>query len=53
MCNNAGIAGPFGKTSWELSAQDWEWVIGVDLWGVINGVRVFTPISWRTATATS
>jgi NAD(P)-dependent dehydrogenase (short-subunit alcohol dehydrogenase family) len=43
VCNNAGIAGPFGKTSWELSAHDWEWVIGVDLWGVINGVRVFTP----------
>ena len=42
-CNNAGIAGPFGKTSWELSAHDWEWVIGVDLWGVINGVRVFIP----------
>ncbi len=42
-CNNAGIAGPFGKTSWELSAHDWEWVIGVDLWGVINGVRVFAP----------
>jgi NAD(P)-dependent dehydrogenase (short-subunit alcohol dehydrogenase family) len=43
VCNNAGIAGPFGKTSWELSARDWEWVIGVDLWGVIHGVRVFTP----------
>ncbi len=43
VCNNAGIAGPFGKTSWELSASDWEWVIGVDLWGVINGVRVFAP----------
>ena len=43
VCNNAGIAGPFGKTSWELSAQDWEWVIGVDLWGVINGIRVFVP----------
>jgi NAD(P)-dependent dehydrogenase (short-subunit alcohol dehydrogenase family) len=43
VCNNAGIAGPFGKTSWELSAHDWEWVIGVDLWGVINGVRVFVP----------
>jgi NAD(P)-dependent dehydrogenase (short-subunit alcohol dehydrogenase family) len=43
VCNNAGIAGPFGKTSWELSAHDWEWVIGVDLWGVINGVRVFAP----------
>lgn len=44
VCNNAGIAGPFGKTAWELSDKDWQWVIGVDLWGPIHGVRVFTPL---------
>jgi NAD(P)-dependent dehydrogenase (short-subunit alcohol dehydrogenase family) len=44
VCNNAGIAGPFGKTAWELSDKDWQWVIGVDLWGPIHGVRVFAPL---------
>lgn len=44
VCNNAGIAGPFSKPAWELSDKDWQWVIGVDLWGPIHGVRVFTPL---------
>lgn len=42
VCNNAGVA-PVG-TAWESTAADWEWVLGVNLWGVIHGVRVFTPI---------
>jgi NAD(P)-dependent dehydrogenase (short-subunit alcohol dehydrogenase family) len=42
LCNNAGVvaAGPV----WERSVADWEWVLGVNLWGVIHGVRVFVPI---------
>jgi NADP-dependent 3-hydroxy acid dehydrogenase YdfG len=42
LCNNAGVsvAGPL----WEHSVRDWEWVLGVNLWGVIHGVRVFVPI---------
>jgi NAD(P)-dependent dehydrogenase (short-subunit alcohol dehydrogenase family) len=40
--NNAGV-GTFGPV-WESSTKDWEWVLGVNLWGVIHGVRVFTPI---------
>ncbi len=40
--NNAGVAA--GGLIWENSAADWEWVLGVNLWGVIHGVRVFTPI---------
>jgi len=42
VCNNAGVA-PLGA-AWESTAADWEWVLGVNLWGVIHGVRVFTPI---------
>ena len=42
LCNNAGIGGSPGNT-WELSQKDWEWVIDVDLWSVINGVRSFVP----------
>jgi NAD(P)-dependent dehydrogenase (short-subunit alcohol dehydrogenase family) len=42
VCNNAGVvaAGP----CWEVSHADWEWVLGVNLWGVIHGVRVFVPL---------
>lgn len=42
VCNNAGVA-PVGA-AWESTVADWEWVLGVNLWGVIHGVRVFTPI---------
>ena len=40
--NNAGVAA--GGLIWENSEADWEWVLGVNLWGTIHGVRVFTPI---------
>jgi len=40
--NNAGVAA--GGLIWESTAQDWEWVIGVNLMGVAHGVRVFTPL---------
>lgn len=40
--NNAGVGA--GGLIWESSEQDWEWVLGVNLWGVIHGVRVFTRV---------
>jgi len=46
MFNNAGVGGVRVKT-WQASAKDWEWVLGVNVWGVIHGVRVFTPILLR------
>ncbi|HTO48296.1 MAG TPA: SDR family NAD(P)-dependent oxidoreductase [Burkholderiales bacterium] len=42
VCNNAGVA-PLGVV-WEATEQDWRWALGVNLWGVIHGVRVFTPM---------
>ena len=42
LFNNAGVAA--GVSAWEATWNDWEWVIGVNLWGVIHGVKVFTPI---------
>ncbi len=42
LFNNAGVAA--GGSPWEATWNDWEWVIGVNLWGVINGVKVFTPL---------
>lgn len=41
LFNNAGVAA--GGAPWEATWNDWEWVIAVNLWGVINGVKVFTP----------
>jgi len=38
--NNAGVGS--GGLVWENTEADWEWVLGVNLWGVIHGVRVFT-----------
>ena len=40
--NNAGVGG--GGLVWENTAQDWEWIIGVNVMGVAHGVRVFTPM---------
>jgi len=40
--NNAGVLVD-GKC-WERTVEDWEWIIGVNLWGVIHGVRTFIPI---------
>ena len=42
LFNNAGVAA--GGPPWEATWNDWEWVIGVNLWGVIYGVKVFTPL---------
>ena len=42
VANNAGV-GVVG-VSWETSLADWRWTLGVNLWGVIHGVRVFTPL---------
>jgi NAD(P)-dependent dehydrogenase (short-subunit alcohol dehydrogenase family) len=40
--NNAGVLVP--GCAWERSAEDWEWQIGVNLFGCIHGARVFLPI---------
>jgi len=41
VCNNAGVA--LGGAAWEPSEDEWRWILGVNLWGVIHGVRAFTP----------
>jgi len=41
-CNNAGVGG--GGLSWEAPLSTWEWVLGVNMWGVIHGIRAFVPI---------
>jgi NAD(P)-dependent dehydrogenase (short-subunit alcohol dehydrogenase family) len=41
VCNNAGVA--LSGAVWEMSELDWQWILGVNLRGVINGVRAFAP----------
>ncbi|MFK7975205.1 MAG: SDR family NAD(P)-dependent oxidoreductase [Halioglobus sp.] len=41
LCNNAGVGG--GGPLWEQSEEEWDFVLGVNLKGVTNGVRAFTP----------
>jgi NAD(P)-dependent dehydrogenase (short-subunit alcohol dehydrogenase family) len=42
VCNNAGVSGHLGRV-WETPLEDWRWVLEVNLWGVINGIRSFVP----------
>lgn len=42
ICNNAGVASPM-KPIWEIDERDWEWVLSVNLRGVISGMRAFVP----------
>jgi NADP-dependent 3-hydroxy acid dehydrogenase YdfG len=42
LCNNAGVG--IGGAIWEHSVRDWEWLLGVNVWGVIHGIRTFVPI---------
>lgn len=43
ICNNAGV-GHMPGPIWEQSVEEWRWVMGVNLWGVIHGIRTFVPI---------
>jgi NADP-dependent 3-hydroxy acid dehydrogenase YdfG len=42
LFNNAGVSA--GKNVWESTLSDWQWVLGVNLWGLINGIHYFMPI---------
>ncbi len=47
--NNAGVGS--NGLIWENSVKDWEWVLGVNVWGVVHGVRLFTPMMLAAAKA--
>jgi len=42
LCNNAGVGSPPGPL-WERTLADWQWVFGVNVWGVVHGIRAFVP----------
>ena len=43
LCNNAGV-GYGGRTSWEAPPEGWEWILGVNLMGVVHGIHTFMPM---------
>ena len=52
LCNNAGVAsmedagagmGRDLRGSWEVPDNTWDWVLGVNFWGVLHGIQVFVP----------
>ncbi|NUZ08237.1 SDR family oxidoreductase [Piscinibacter koreensis] len=47
--NNAGVGA--GGLIWEHTLKDWSWVLGVNLMGVVHGVRTFTPMMLKAAAA--
>lgn len=49
LFNNAGVLS--GGLIWESSEKDWDWILGVNLRGVIHGVRIFTPLMLAAAKA--
>jgi NAD(P)-dependent dehydrogenase (short-subunit alcohol dehydrogenase family) len=46
VCNNAGLL-TVPSTCWELELAEWERLLAVNLWGVINGIRAFVPVMLR------
>lgn len=48
VLNNAGVVAH--GLIWESDVRDWEWLLGVNLWGVVHGVRLFTPMMLEAAT---
>jgi NAD(P)-dependent dehydrogenase (short-subunit alcohol dehydrogenase family) len=40
--NNAGVG--VGGLLWTVPEADWRWILGVNLWGVVHGIRVFVPL---------
>ncbi len=43
LCNNAGVGAQEDAPMWELPLSDWRWTFGVNVWGVIHGVKAFLP----------
>lgn len=41
LCNNAGVQ--LNGATWEFELREWQWLLGVNLWGVIHGIKAFVP----------
>jgi NAD(P)-dependent dehydrogenase (short-subunit alcohol dehydrogenase family) len=43
LCNNAGVGAGAEGRMWEHQINDWRWGLGVNVWGVIHGIKAFVP----------
>src|SRR4051812_15871093 len=43
VCNNAGVGAGASGQMWEHELNDWRWALGVNVWGVIHGIKAFVP----------
>jgi NAD(P)-dependent dehydrogenase (short-subunit alcohol dehydrogenase family) len=43
VCNNAGVGAGADGALWEHELNDWRWALGVNVWGIIHGIRAFVP----------
>jgi NAD(P)-dependent dehydrogenase (short-subunit alcohol dehydrogenase family) len=43
VCNNAGVGAGAAGHMWEHTLNDWGWALGVNVWGVIHGIKAFVP----------
>lgn len=44
LCNNAGVGGSFAGAFWETPQDEWDWVMGVNVNGIVFGIRAFVPV---------
>jgi NAD(P)-dependent dehydrogenase (short-subunit alcohol dehydrogenase family) len=47
VCNNAGVFQGGASAMWEWTLKDWQWMVGVNFWGVVHGIRTFVPLMLR------
>jgi NAD(P)-dependent dehydrogenase (short-subunit alcohol dehydrogenase family) len=43
VCNNAGVGAGAAGQMWDHELNDWRWALGVNVWGVIHGIKAFVP----------
>ena len=43
VCNNAGVGAGAAGQMWDHTINDWAWALGVNVWGVIHGIKAFVP----------
>ena len=43
LCNNAGVGASASGQMWDHELNDWRWALGVNVWGVIHGIKAFVP----------
>jgi NAD(P)-dependent dehydrogenase (short-subunit alcohol dehydrogenase family) len=43
LCNNAGVGAGAAGQMWDHTLNDWRWAVGVNVWGIVHGIKAFVP----------